>query len=141
MASGYQAKGVDISRYVIDKYSQDLLREKVIFNCPSSRLPFENNSFDLVISFNLLEHIPVNDIDSTLKEMLRVCRKFSFNIISLEKGAPLNKIEYHLTVKNKEWWENKFLMAGFKNFQYQSDTFENPLDKEAYFVFRKDLVY
>ena len=45
------------------------------------KLPFEDNSFDLVLCCEVLEHIPFDDFDKALNEIKRVTRKKS--IISL----------------------------------------------------------
>jgi hypothetical protein len=38
-------------------------------------LPFENDRFDFVISVDMLEHIPKKDRETSISEMLRVCKK------------------------------------------------------------------
>jgi len=39
------------------------------------KLPFENDSFDFVISVDMLEHVPGNKRESAIKEMVRVAKK------------------------------------------------------------------
>ena len=38
-------------------------------------LPFEGNSFDVVCAFQVLEHLPWNEVEKALQEMARVSRK------------------------------------------------------------------
>lgn len=38
-------------------------------------LPFENGSFDLIVAFQVLEHLPFEEFDGILKEMHRVSKK------------------------------------------------------------------
>lgn len=39
-------------------------------------LPFENDSYDVVLAYEILEHIPWNDIDKALGELHRVTKKY-----------------------------------------------------------------
>jgi len=39
-------------------------------------LPFENDSYDVVLAFEVLEHIPWRDVDKALKELHRVSKKY-----------------------------------------------------------------
>lgn len=41
----------------------------------STRLPFADNSFDYVFSFETIEHLPKENHEAFVKELLRVCRK------------------------------------------------------------------
>jgi SAM-dependent methyltransferase len=40
-----------------------------------TRLPFEANSFDTVVSTDMLEHVPPENRLTTVEEMMRVCKK------------------------------------------------------------------
>ena len=41
-------------------------------------LPYSDNSFDFVISFSVLLHVPSCDIENIIAEHIRVCRKHFF---------------------------------------------------------------
>ena len=55
------------------------------------KLPFENNSFDLTVAFEVLEHLPFADFEIALKEMKRVSQEYV--VISL----PYSSIFFSLT--------------------------------------------
>lgn len=73
-------KGIDIDHYAISK-AQDALKEirfsgvssAEFYKAGAEEIPFDDNSFDLVVSLNVLEHLnsPVRAID----EMIRCSRK------------------------------------------------------------------
>jgi 2-polyprenyl-3-methyl-5-hydroxy-6-metoxy-1,4-benzoquinol methylase len=69
--------------------------------------PFPNKSFDLVVSTDVLEHIPEEDLDAVKKEMLRVGDEvlcFPASEIGLNNRQKL----FHVTNKPIEWWIKKF---------------------------------
>ncbi|PIZ55656.1 hypothetical protein COY28_01620, partial [Candidatus Woesearchaeota archaeon CG_4_10_14_0_2_um_filter_57_5] len=65
------AQGIepDPERIVISRMLDPKLR---ITHAVGESLPFEDDSFDIVTSFTVLEH--VDDVAKTLHEMIRVCR-------------------------------------------------------------------
>lgn len=104
-----KAYGLDISPTAI-LMGNALGREMV---CGSAlNLPFKNNSFDLVISSDTLEHIAPEDIDRVIDNIVRVSKKYIFMQICTKKDiAPWGKIigrKLHLTIRNIEWWIEKF---------------------------------
>lgn len=74
--------------------------------------PFENlpeGKFDGVISIDVLEHIPFDDIDWVLKEIFGFANKFVFITVS---GRPSNKVlpsgdNAHCTVRSVKWWTHR----------------------------------
>ena len=73
-------------------------------------IPFDDDSFDVVISTDVLEHIEHDDIDQAIKEIYRVARSYTFHIIPAipcsdkdERGRDI-----HLICEYPEWWIAKF---------------------------------
>ena len=64
-----RAEGVDLSPGMLA-----LARERglTVREGSATELPFEDNSFDVVVSFKVLAHVP--EIERALSEMARVCR-------------------------------------------------------------------
>jgi len=76
---GVNALGIDISRYVISK-SNDKIRPYLVRG-NAVDLPFKNLSFDVVTTFDVLEHCPRQFLKSTILECQRVSKKYIFHRI------------------------------------------------------------
>ena len=74
----------------------------------TKELPYPADSFDVVVSMDFFEHLEEEDIDKVYKEMKRV-GKHIIALISFkpEKTAEGKPQDTHLTVKPREWWEDK----------------------------------
>ncbi len=70
-------------------------------------IPFKNNSVDMVCNFDVLEHIPILDVESSIFELTRVACKYLVVTINLD-----NPYLYHPTILSRESWEALFLMTG-----------------------------
>ena len=82
----------------------------------NDNLPYENISFDLVYTNEVLEHIEEKELDQTLKEMLRVsCTGKIINIVGVEeRGLMITEEPSHVTIHVEDWWEKKFAGLKFK---------------------------
>jgi SAM-dependent methyltransferase len=71
-----QVVGIDISSdaidYACEKFTADNLQFKLIAPVEESPLPFADQSFDVVLSFQVIEHVA--DVDRYLGEVARVLR-------------------------------------------------------------------
>lgn len=91
-------EGIDISPKMLEKARQRLLkagsRNFRLHLCDCRNLPFENNSFDVVISQYLLDILPVEDFIPTLNEFKRVLRDGGrLILVNMTKGEKfINKI-------------------------------------------------
>jgi len=73
---GLSITGVDISQYAYDHALQDMKPFIQIGN--AKNLPFDDRSFDLVISINTIHNLALNDCKRALREIQRVSRKNAF---------------------------------------------------------------
>lgn len=97
--------GVDISdeavAYATEKYQADNLAFKTIRKVEDAPLPFSDGSFDVVLSFQVIEHIP--DPATYLEEIRRVLRPGGVFIVATPDRAtrllplqrPWNKFHVH----------------------------------------------
>jgi SAM-dependent methyltransferase len=67
---GLRVYGLDISEYAIQNAHPDVKNK--IQKGTASKLPFENNQFDLVISINTLHNLSNRELDASLREVERV---------------------------------------------------------------------
>jgi len=68
-------KAVDTSPEAIDKARKYNSRQNIDYICLDSwTLPFEDNSFDLTVLFQVIEHIALDKLDIFLREIKRVTR-------------------------------------------------------------------
>lgn len=108
MAKGFDAKGIELSGNALREHAPDLLRKKIVQQGSLTKLPFEDNYFDVVFSSEVLEHIPEEEIPMVISEIVRVTKKVIFLTISLRPSSNFNK--YHINIKSRNWWEDKFMI-------------------------------
>lgn len=107
LKQGYDVKGIELSEFILKSKANDLLKSGHVLAGNLVEIPFEDNKFELTVSFDVLEHIPEKDIDRVVSELVRVTKKYLFLTISLRPSS--NNNAYHVTLKPREWWESKFL--------------------------------
>jgi len=73
---GITVKGVDISEYAISHVIEDMRPHVQVAN--ATDLPFEDGSFDLVISINTIHNLPRPECGQALREITRVSRNGAF---------------------------------------------------------------
>ena len=72
-------RGIDISEYAITNTMEDM-KEHVSVGT-ARELPFEDNSFDLVISINTVHNLPLEECKQSLREIERVSKRDSFIVV------------------------------------------------------------
>lgn len=68
--------GIDISEYAIKNCKQEIKDKLKVAN--AANLPFEDNTFEAVISINTIHNLEKNQCLKALSEIERVSKKFSF---------------------------------------------------------------
>jgi len=113
--------GVDISKdmlVVAKKYLGDAYNRCNIKVGSAEQLPFENNSFDLIVSCRFFTLIPMDLAKRVLSEFYRVSKSKIILNIRLKKG----NISAPCWIKNKRISGNiceKELINIFKNFNFE----------------------
>lgn len=116
------AKGIDTIGYETNDFPHKAIWEKfnlVVKTSSGSVLPFEDESFDAVVGFGVLEHVPY-DYES-LKELNRVLKSngllFCFNLPNkngyMHKVAWWRGVRYHDRLYGRNEVRNLLKRAGF----------------------------
>ena len=71
--------GVDISRYAYDNAKEEVKPYIRVGNAKD--MPFDDDSFDLVISINTVHNLPLEECKQALREMQRVTRKDAYVVV------------------------------------------------------------
>lgn len=78
-------------------------------------IPYPDESFDLVVCLDVLEHIPEEDALAALKEMRRagsLCYVFAI-ALTIEREPVGKRVLTHINVKSADWWIDKLHQAGY----------------------------
>jgi 2-polyprenyl-3-methyl-5-hydroxy-6-metoxy-1,4-benzoquinol methylase/MoaA/NifB/PqqE/SkfB family radical SAM enzyme len=109
VSRGIDAHGTDIAHRVIEEGNRELTGR---FHAGSIlSLPFPDSAFETVCSTDCLEHLAEADVPQALHELYRVCRRFAFIRLAT---MPDRDGRWHLTIKDRIWWETRFFEAGFR---------------------------
>ena len=76
--------------------------------------PFQNHSFDVVTSFEVLEHISEVDVPDSCQRLAHLTKGPLFLTISqrLSKLDDRENPTVHVTVKPREYWDRQFAAVG-----------------------------
>jgi protein-L-isoaspartate(D-aspartate) O-methyltransferase len=111
-----QVAGIDISQYGIENAKEEVRPFLRVGN--ANKLPFENNSFDFVVSVNTLHNLYVYDLWQAVREIERVGRGPKHICIEAYRNEreKVNLMYWQLTCRafhTPEEWEWIFGQAGY----------------------------
>lgn len=94
--------------------------------CPAWETPFVEDSFDVVFSTDVLEHLPSEKVEDTLKELKRITSPegWNYHMIATFPDRYYSGYAVHLTVKSITWWRKQF-KAMEMNFNLFERTLKN----------------
>jgi len=114
-------KGVDISTYAIENAIEDM--KPYVQVADAKNLPFEDNSFDVVISINTIHNLEQENCAQALKEIERVSRGKSFITVDAYRNDKEKEMMYlwNLTAKtimHIDEWKTFFKQVGYAGDYY-----------------------
>lgn len=113
--------GVDVSKYAYDHAHEAMKPFIQVAN--ANNLPFEDNSYDLVICINTIHNLPLIDCKQALREIQRVTRKDAFVMNDAwrneqEHQSMLNWNLTALTYMHVDDWVKLFSEVGYQGDYY-----------------------
>lgn len=107
---GVEVAGIDVSRYAIEHAREEV--KPYLSLGTAAKLPFEDKSFDLVISINTLHNLYCYDLDAALREIERVGRGHKYLCVESYRSEEekVNLMYWQFTCEmfctpaEWEWW-------------------------------------
>lgn len=113
--------GIDVSQYALDHARQEV--HPFLRRADARALPFEDNSFDLVISINTIHNLPLEDCKHALCEIQRVSAGDAFVTLDAwrneaERDRLLKWNLTALTYMHVDDWKQLFAEVGYSGDYY-----------------------
>lgn len=113
---GIHMEGIDVSSYAIENALEDMKPYVRVGN--AKKLPYPDDSFDLVISVNTVHNLALDDCKQALREIIRVTRKDAFVTMDAyrteEEKRRMDMWNLTaLTYMSVPEWEDLFREAGY----------------------------
>jgi len=133
---GHQVVGVDVNKAAIEN---SVYPKNCFLVETTSRLNYPDQYFDLVVSREVLEHIPLADIDDCIREWDRAGKGVMAHIIAVaERGVSATHDPTHVNVQVEQWWVDKFEAHGYVVTRKPLKMFLSPFGSSGYLVMVKD---
>jgi glycosyltransferase involved in cell wall biosynthesis/predicted TPR repeat methyltransferase len=113
---GVECVGTDLSHYSVAAGSQELTG-RALAAASIADLPFPDDTFDLVVAIEVLEHVPIELVEPALRELWRVSRHHVFVTVQNTTAAEPSHFFAdltHVSMKPLAWWQDQFARAGFE---------------------------
>lgn len=113
---GIEIKGLDVSQYALDHAKEEVKPFLELGN--AVKLPYKDNSFDLVVSLNTLHNLRLPELSKALRELERVGRGSKYIVMDgyRNEQEKVNLMYWQLTCEcffTPEEWEWLFKQSGY----------------------------
>lgn len=107
---GVKAWGLDKSQWAISN-ARSFLKPWLLQGDSSNLNCWRDNEFDLVVSWNTLEHVPLEQLLQTIAEICRVSAdSVAINVAITDDGHDKS----HVSIFQVPWWMQQFGIFNFK---------------------------
>lgn len=107
---GIKAYGVDVSSYALEVADREI-KPYVKFGSITD-IPYKNNGFDLVVTFDVLEHLERSQLQKSIKETIRVSKKWILHKVYTKENHWISLSHEHdhshRSVMSEHYWLNLF---------------------------------
>ncbi len=114
-------RGIDISKYAINN-SHKKVRKFLDIGC-CSKLPYKENSFDLVLAINTIHNLNKKKCAVAIKEINRVSKKHAFIMVDAYKNSKEKEKMYNWNLTAKTIMSRKSWKIFLKKNNYKGDYF------------------
>jgi len=133
---GVEAYGIDFSNYA--RLIADPKVKPYIKLGDASNISFPDDYFDLVLSFDFLNHVEQSNLKKTIQESIRVSNKYIYHKIYTRENLWI-KLTHSKDISNvsfftKKYWDNIF--SNFKGIK-QIKIFKLPIFFDTQYLFKK----
>ena len=112
-------EGIDISDYAIQNCKKEI--SHLLKVSDAKNLPYEDNSFDYVISINTIHNLPEDECINAIKEIKRVSKKSSFITVDAFNNEEEKERMYKWNLTAKTIMSTTEWKKLFKEHSYQGD--------------------
>jgi len=134
---GVESYGIDFSQTAYSLVSKKIRR--YIKVADAKKIPFPDNYFDLVLSFDLLQHVDRNDLRNVIKETIRVSNKYILHKIYTRENIWF-KLTHRFDISNVSFFSKKYwdrLFSTFNSIKEIKKFFKLPSFIETKYLFKK----
>ena len=117
--STFQVHGIDISEYAVSEALEDV-KDNLKVGC-ATKLPYDDSSFDLVISINTLHNLRDNELDDAFREVSRVSKRSSFITVDAYSSEEEKKAMNGWNLTAKTIWSVRDWESYFERVDYLGD--------------------
>ena len=113
---GLEVTGIDVSAYALENAKQEI--KPFLKHGEAQKLPYDDNSFDLVLSINTLHNLYIYDLEKAVMEISRVSKNNAYIVVESyrNENEKVNLLYWQLTCEcfyTPEEWEWLFSKFGY----------------------------
>lgn len=116
---GITVKGLDISAYAIENSMDDIKNDVIVGD--AKNLPYDDNSFDVVISINTVHNLEVDECAIALQEIERVSKGNSYITVDAYRSIEEKRRMYDWNLTAKTIMSVDNWVSFFKKIGYTGD--------------------
>ncbi|OGK66458.1 hypothetical protein A2209_01755 [Candidatus Roizmanbacteria bacterium RIFOXYA1_FULL_41_12] len=135
---GVDARGVELSPDALAMARDNV--KPFLSQGDAEKLPFKNNSFEMVISIDVLEHLERSKLQKVVNETVRVAKKAVLHKIFTQENVLLDFFHSddpsHVSVFSQGFWERLFINT--KNVAVARKFFRLPSYLESVYLLKKN---